>query len=271
VDICSSVDTHLPLTKLAAENGLHVVCQKPMAPNIKDSREMLDICTANNVKLFINENFRWQAPIRALKKKLDSGAIGKVFKSRISFCTAFPVFENQPNLAELDRFILTDIGTHVLDLARYFFGEVNSLYCVTERVNPKIKGEDVANVLMKMANGSSCYAEMSYASRLEFESFPQVLMLVEGSDGSIQLGHNYQLKVTTASGTRTEIIEPKLYPWINPEYAVTHSSIVDCQRNILGGLQGKEAEASGTDYLKSTELIWNCYESSETNELIHIV
>ncbi len=268
IDICTAVETHLSLTKMAAENGLDVVCQKPMAENLEDAREMLAICRSNGVNLFINENFRWQAPIRALKESIDSGVIGSVFKSRVSFCSAFPVFDNQPFLAELEHFILTDIGSHILDVARYLFGEVSTLHCHTNRVNQKIKGEDVANVLMKMTDGSTCYAEMSYASILEVESFPQMLVLVEGSEGSVKLDHNYQLKITTKEGTRTRTIQPAIYPWIDPEYAVVHSSIVDCQRDILNGLRGGKAETTGADNLKTTELVWKCYESAKSGELV---
>ena len=115
---------------------------------------------------------------------MDSGVIGRAFKARVSFCSPFPVFDNQPFLAELDKFILTDIGSHVLDICRFLFGEAKSLYCLTQRVNQKIKGEDVANVLMEMQTGLHCYAEMSYASVLEKEAFPQTLVLVEGDKGS---------------------------------------------------------------------------------------
>ena len=102
------------------------------------------------------------------------------FKARVSFCSAFPVFDNQPFLAELEHFILTDIGSHVLDICRFLFGEVRSVSALHKEVNKKIKGEDVANVLMEMENGLHCFAEMSYASILEKESFPQTLVLVEG-------------------------------------------------------------------------------------------
>ncbi len=268
VDICTDVDTHLPFTRMVAEQGLDVVCQKPMAANLSDAREMLDICRQNGVKLFINENFRWQASLRALKAKLDSGVIGKVFKGRISFCSAFPVFENQPFLAELDHFILTDVGSHILDVVRFLFGEARSLYCINSRVNPTIKGEDVANILLKMTSGTSCFAEMSYASILEEEVFPQMLILVEGSEGSVHLDRHYELKVTTKNGTVAEQVEPKLYPWIDPEYALIHSSIVDCQRNILDGLRGGVAETTGEDNLKTTELVWKCYQSAQSNKLI---
>ena len=270
IDICTNVDTHLPFVTMAAERGINVVCQKPMASSLEQAKKLLNICSHNHVKLFINENFRWQAPMRLLKSTLDSGIIGRPFKARVSFCSAFPVFENQPFLAKLEHFILTDVGSHVLDICRFLFGEAHRLYCNTQRINPKIAGEDVANVMLQMKSGVSCYAEMSYASLLEKESFPQVLVLIEGSTGSIELTHHHTLKITTESGTRTEVVHPKLYPWIDPEYAVVHSSIVDCQRNILQGLRGGVAETTGSDNLKTVELVWKSYESAAKGEAIEL-
>lgn len=267
IDICTDVDTHLLFTKMAAERGIDVVCQKPMAASLEDARELYAICQHNGVKLFINENFRWQAPIRRVKSAMDSGVIGDVFKARVSFCSAFPVFDNQPFLAELDKFILTDIGSHVLDITRYLLGEVKTLHCLTKRVNPKIKGEDVANCFMEMQNGVHCYVEMSYASLLEKEAFPQTLVLLEGSKGSIKLENDFVLKITTDKGTSSERIKPVMYDWLDPEYAVVHSSIVDAQRNILQGLQGGKAENTGEDNLKTVELVWKSYESAESGDV----
>ena len=172
VDIITDPDTHPRFVHLAAEHGVAAICQKPMAPDYAQSQAMLAACQAGAVPFFIHENFRFQLPIRALKAQLDAGLIGRAFKARVSFCSAFPVFDNQPNLAELDQFILTDIGSHVLDICRYLFGEARSLYCRTQTVNPRIKGEDVANVLMEMESGLHWYAEMFYASILEREALP---------------------------------------------------------------------------------------------------
>ena len=201
---------------------------------------------------------------------MDSGIIGEPFKARVSFCSAFPVFENQPFLADLEFFILTDIGSHVLDICRYLFGEAKSLYCKTRRVNPNIKGEDVANVFMEMKNGIHCYAEMSYASLLEMEVFPQTLVLVEGSKGSIKLDANFELKITTSMGTSSEIVKPVIYPWVVPENAVVHSSIVDAQRDILNGLRGGPSENTGDSNLKTVELVFRSYDSAGKGEAVLI-
>ncbi len=273
VDIISDVDTHAQFVHKSAERGIDIICQKPLAATLQDAETMVENCKQSGSRLFVHENFRWQRPIRALKEKIASGIIGDPFKARLSFCSAFPVFSNQPFLAELSRFILTDVGSHVLDVARFLFGDVESLYCLTQRVNPGIRGEDVANVLLKMKSGLHCYSEMSYASLLEQESFPQTLALVEGTKGSIHLKHNFEMTVSTREGTTTERISIPFYPWADPAYAVVHSSIVDCNRNILQGLQGQsgfDAETTGADNLKTVRCVWASYESAETGRVIKI-
>jgi predicted dehydrogenase len=269
VDIITDVDTHAKFTLLAAEKGVNVICQKPMAPSLEEARKMVEVCAQKNINFFVHENFRWQAPIRTLKTALDSGVIGKPFKARVSFVSAFPVFDNQPFLAELEQFILTDVGSHVLDICRFLFGEAKTLYCLIKTVNPKIKGEDVANVLMEMESGVHCYTEMSYASLLEQEAFPQTLVLIEGERGSLHLTNDFELKTTTRGGTTSEIIKPPFYSWADPDYAVVHASIVDCNRDLLNGLQGGRSETTGEDNLKTVELVWAAYESAASGTIIH--
>lgn len=263
VDIISDVDTHAHFVRLAAANGVHAICQKPMAPDYETAYDLVKTCREKGVRFFVHENFRWQPPIRRFKALLDAGAIGEVFKGRVTFCSAFPVFDNQPFLAQLDRFILMDIGTHILDIARYLFGEAKTLHCLTKRVNPKIKGEDVANVLMEMQSGAHCYAEMSYTSILEQESFPETLLLAEGSHGSLKLEHGYVLKLTTREGTQAFQVAPPLYHWLDPAYAAVHSSIVETNRSFLQAFQqGTEPETEALDNLKTIQLVFSAYDSA---------
>lgn len=271
VDIITDVDSHASFTHMAAQKKIAVICQKPMAPKLEIATQMVKTCTERKVPLFIHENWRWQAPIRKLKELLDINAVGKVFKARVTFCSGFPVFENQPFLAELEEFILTDIGSHILDVCRFLFGEVSTLHCHTATVNPKIKGEDVANVFMKMENGITCYAEMSYASILEYEPFPQTFILVEGEKGSIHLTKDFKIHVTTKISTDILDARPKMYPWVDPKYALVHSSIVDCNRDILNALTGKApAETTGKDNLETVRLVHASYSSARSGKIIDL-
>ncbi len=79
-----------------------VICQKPMANDFAEAKAMVRLCQEAQVPFFVHENWRWQRPIRELKKVLDSGKIGPPFRARIDFNTSFPVFTNQPFLRELE-------------------------------------------------------------------------------------------------------------------------------------------------------------------------
>lgn len=264
VDVLTDVDTHAQYTRLAAGMGFPVVCQKPMAPSLEDAEAMAGFCRERGVKLAINENWRWQTPIRAFKQAMDTGAIGEVFRTRITMVSGFPVFKNQPFLAELKRFILTDIGSHVLDVARFLGGEPDRLYCQTQRVHSGIQGEDVATVMLRLKNGGTATVEMGYAENyLERDRFPETYIFTEGSKGSLELGPDFWLRLTTKHGTQIQRIPPPRYQWANPAYDVVHSSIVPCHENILKGLRGEaEIETSGEDNLKTVRLIFAAYESA---------
>ena len=269
VDVITDADSHAELVFLAARHGVAAITQKPMAPDGDTARRMVEAARLARVPLLVHENFRWQAPLRRLGTLLRAGAIGEPFRGRLSFLSAFPVFDNQPALARLERFILTDVGTHVLDVARFLFGEFGSVCCRTRRVNPDIRGEDVASALLETLGGVHCFVELSYASRLEREAFPQTLALIEGRDGSLRLGLDGEIALTTRAGTVRERIVPTAYAWADPAYAVAQAALVDCHRNLLAGLRGEgAAETTGEDNLQTLRLVFACYESARTGQVV---
>jgi D-apiose dehydrogenase len=162
VDIVTTPESHRFLVELAAEHRLHTICQKPFAPSMADARAMVAACEQAGVQLMVHENFRWQYPMQLVREHSDT--IGDLFFGRIEFRTTFDIYAVQPYLATDEHFIIYDLGIHLLDLARYFIGEVASLMCHTQRVNPKIKGEDVATIMLKMTSGATCLLTASYAS-----------------------------------------------------------------------------------------------------------
>jgi D-apiose dehydrogenase len=270
VDICTNVETHAPFTKMAAELGLPIVCQKPMATTLNEARDMLSFCQQKGVALFINENWRWQYPIRQFKAQLTKGNIGRIFRARIDYRNSFAVFDNQPFLKELEQFILTDIGTHILDVARFLFGEATSLYAQTTRVHPDIKGEDVASVMMHMGQGVTVNCDMSYASPREQDRFPETYIEVEGEHGFLELAPDYWIRETLkGAGTSISRHKPPRYTWADPTYDLVHSSIYPCQLNLAHALLGREpAETTAEDNLKTLQLVFASYESARLGQVI---
>src|SRR3546814_2249288 len=101
----------------------------------------------------------------------------------------------QPYLAEGDRFIIEDLGIHILDVARFVMGEAATLTCRTQRVNPAVRGEDVATILLGHTSGATSVVDCSYATPVHDELFPQTLIEVDGDKGRLRLGADYRLTI----------------------------------------------------------------------------
>ena len=269
VDIITDVNTHLDFVEMVAKHKKNVICQKPMAVNLESAKKMVQVCRDNEVSYFVHENYRWQPQFRRVKEIIDSEMIGKPFRCKTGFNTAFPLFKTQPFLTELEQFALTDQGSHQFDVLRFLFGEAESIYCSTQKVNPGIKGEDVATTLIKMKSGVTCIQEISFSSMLEHEIFPQTLLLIEGTKGSIRLDPDLILKITTAEGTITQNVSLTKYWWQTERLTNEPPSIVSCNKNILDDMLGRgKAETTGDDNLKTVELVFSCYDSAKLNEVI---
>lgn len=273
VDNITEIGGHKSLSLLCALHRVPCICQKPMAASLADAEEMVSAFRKTNTPFFVHENWRWQAPLLALRQRLASGAIGEPFRARISMITGFDCWANQPALAELEQFILTDLGTHLLDVARACFGEASSLHCQTHRtLAPKVKGENVATILLRMGKArTSVIIEMAYAKTpLERDSFPQTIAFVEGPLGSIEVGPGHEVRVTTARGTQVTRHPPARYAWADPTYDICQASIVPCHANLLAALRGEaEAESTGEDNLKTLRLVFGAYESARSNAVVH--
>jgi predicted dehydrogenase len=228
-----------------------------------DAHAMVRACREADIPFMVHENFRWQAPIRAVKEAARS--IGNLFFGRISFRSGYDVYADQPNLATDERFIIYDLGVHLLDLARFFFGEVIQLTGRMQRVNPNIRAEDVATILLTTESGAVCIVDMSYASKLEDELFPQTLVHLEGTTGSVLMGPHFALTTTNASGTTHRLVPPHSYDWTVPPTEVVQSSVVSIQQHWVDCLRGgRQPDTSGTDNLRTLALVFAAYASAES-------
>ena len=274
VDNITEIGGHKPLSLLCAKHRIPCICQKPMAASLKDAREMVAAFRKAKTPFFVHENWRWQTPMRALVETLRSGVIGTPFRARFTMISGFDVWASQPALAELDRFILADLGVHLLDTARACFGEAHSVYCQTRRaLAPAVRGENVATLLLAMGEArTSVVVELAYAKTpVEREVFPQTLIFVEGPLGSIEVTGDYWLRVTTKQGTHSRRHAPPRYAWADPRYDVAQASMVPCLRDLLGALRGEHGgETTGPDNLMTMELTFAAYESAAKDRVIQL-
>ena len=271
VDIATTVASHRPLVELAAKMGIPVICQKPFALSMADARAMVEACRLAGVPLMVHENFRWQSAIQAVKTRLDANAIGRPFWARVSFRSGFDVFSGQPYLAEGKRFIIEDLGIHILDIARFLFGEVTQLSARTQRVNPAIKGEDVATMLLDHEGGLSSVVDCSYATRLPVDPFPETLVEIDGSAGTLRLGTGYRLVVNGPGGREEVDLSPPLLPWASRPWHNIQESVLAIQRHWLHCLRnGEEPSTSGRDNIATMALVEAAYASAASHRTIEM-
>jgi D-apiose dehydrogenase len=271
VDIATTVASHRPLVELAARQGAAVICQKPFALSMADARAMVEACDAAGVPLMVHENFRWQSPIQALRVRIDGGVIGKPFWGRVSFRSAYDVFSGQPYLARGERFIIEDLGIHILDIARFLFGDVARLTARIARVNPAIRGEDVATMLLDHESGLSSIVDCSYATRLAVEPFPETLVEIDGALGSIRLGQGYEMRVTGKRGSQMHDVSPRLLSWATRPWHNIQESVQAIQQHWVDCLrEGREPATSGRDNLKTLALVEAAYRSASSGQTIEM-
>lgn len=271
VDIATTVASHRPLVEAAAEAGLHVICQKPFAETLEDAQAMVDAVERAGKILMVHENFRWQSAIRAAIDAVRAGAIGAPFFGRISFRSGFDVFSGQPYLASDPRFIIQDLGIHILDIARAFFGDVSNLSATTRRINPRINGEDVATMLLEHENGVTSVVDCSYATRRQPETFPETLIEIDGEAGSLRLDAGYRLVVQNSDGSTTRDVSPPQLAWAERPWHNIQESVQIIQQHFVQALRdGTQPETSGRDNLKTLALVEAAYLSAAQNTRVDL-
>ncbi|WP_425099257.1 Gfo/Idh/MocA family protein [Tropicibacter sp. S64] len=269
VDIATTVASHRPLVKLAARHGVHVICQKPFALTMADARAMVAAVEASGKLLMVHENFRWQSPVRAAIDALRSGAIGEPFFGRVSFRSGYDVFSGQPYLAEGERFIIEDLGIHILDIARALFGDVARITATTRRINPKIRGEDVATMLLAHTGGVTSVVDCSYATRRVPETFPESLLEIDGTEGTLRLDTGYRLTIQRGGQTDVRDVSPPLLPWASKPWHNIQESVQLIQQHFVDCLrEGRVPETSGQDNLQTFGLVEAAYLSAREGRTV---
>ena len=137
VIICTENNKHRQLVEMAAQAGVHILCEKPIATTIEDARAIVDACDRAGVLLMTAFPMRFSTPLMEVKNRLDAGDFGEVY------CF------NSTNQGELPRvhrewFVdktlagggaVMDHTVHLVDIMRWYLGkEVSEVYAQTNQI-----------------------------------------------------------------------------------------------------------------------------------------
>jgi len=200
VDIGLPNFLHQKTAEIAAENGKHVICEKPLARNVEEAKAMLRAVEKNNVFGCYAENQVFIPQMIRAKEMIENGAIGKVFwvRSREAHFGPHSDWFWNPELA--GGGVLMDMGCHSVEVARYLIGgKPVEASAWGDTFVHKTKGEDNSLAIVRYENGELGQSENSWAAHggldLRYEIY--------GSDGAIFLD------VTREMGIRVFTVAPE--------------------------------------------------------------
>lgn len=186
--VCSSTNTHAPISIEAAQAGKHIFCEKPVDPNKDKIREVLDVVDKARVKFQVGFNRRFDHNFKAIKDRVVVGDIGEPHLIRVT--------SRDPDAPPIEYVKVSggmffDMTIHDFDMIRYLSGsEVVEVYATGGvLVNPEIgkAGDiDTAVITLKLANGAIGVIDNSRKAVYGYDQRAEVF----GSKGAVQTSND---------------------------------------------------------------------------------
>jgi len=132
IDIGTGNDTHREIALAAAANGKHIFCEKPLAMNVAEVKEMAQAVEKAGVINMVNFNYRVVPAVALARKMIDEGMIGTPYHFRGVYLQDWIMDPEFPLVWRLDKTKAGsgshgDLNAHIIDLARYLCGEFDSV------------------------------------------------------------------------------------------------------------------------------------------------
>jgi predicted dehydrogenase len=148
---------HAEPTIAAAEAGKHVVCEKPLARSADESHEVWQRVAAAGVKHMCAFNYRFVPAVRLAREMLEAGELGDIYHFRGRYLQEWGDIDDQ--VWRFDREAagsgaLGDLGAHVIDLARYLVGEIESVSGATRAFKEARDVDDAFESIVEFENGA---------------------------------------------------------------------------------------------------------------------
>ena len=254
-----------------ARHCKHIVVEKPMALVLADADEMIRVCDAAGIKLFVVKQNRFNVPVVKLHDAMVAGRFGKIVMGtiRVRWCRPQAYYDQDSwrGTWALDGGVLTNQASHHVDLLEWMLGEVDSVFAMTRTALVDIEAEDTAVVALRFSSGALGIIEATTATRpKDLEGSISIL----GEKGTVEIGGfavnemkvwNFVEPLDGDEDVRTtySVNPPNVYGFGHQAY-YQHvvKALTEGGPNLVDGLEGR----------RSLELINAIYESVETGSQV---
>ncbi|HUE96793.1 MAG TPA: Gfo/Idh/MocA family oxidoreductase [Longimicrobiaceae bacterium] len=273
VDIITPPASHRSLCGAAAERGIDIICQKPLAPTLNEAEELVGATEAAGVRFLVHENWRWQPWYREIRSMLDEGTLGAAFSACFTLRLGDGWAEDaylarQPYFREYPRLLMYETGVHFIDVFRYLLGEVTSVFARLRRLNPGIAGEDSGHVVLGFASGAMAILDANRYNEPETDDDPRYTfgtLRVDAAGGHLRLHPDGRLVVKRLGAPAYD------HAYEHPRQGFAGDSILGLQRHFVERLRsGAPFESEGSDYLRTLRVVEACYASAAEGRVVHL-
>ncbi|QHE53033.1 Gfo/Idh/MocA family protein [Pontibacillus sp. HMF3514] len=263
VNICTPSSLHPEQTKLAAKAGKHVFVEKPMAIQIKDVEDMIQVCKENHVHLATVFPRRMSPQANYARELIQSGKLGK-----LSLCSAYmKIYRSQEyydsagwrGTWEYDGGgAMMNQGIHTIDLLQWLAGPVSSLYGKSRTLLRDIEVEDTAASLLEFEHGAIGVMEMTTTAHIN----ETVRIEILGENGTL-IYINDEITTLKMNGQDIELPEFESFSVFPDGHRIQIQDMAQAVR------EGRKPMITGEDGKHSLDLILGTYESSRENKELH--
>jgi predicted dehydrogenase len=261
VSICTPNSSHHPMTLAAAAAGKHILCEKPVSLDLAQGAEMIAACADAGVVFQVCHHLRSWASAARTKAMIDNGDLGAITAIRLRQAHDWGgngvrgVFGLK---ASSGGGTLLDNGCHLFDLARFFGGDVESIFARIARLQYDIEVEDTAHASLAFRAGTLGTIETAWTSTGYDEGF-----WVYGTEGSLEC--DYRTGATTlvhrfraAGSIKGGPTDVATYTLNAPLAHTVHVA------NFVAAIRGeRDVVCTGADGVAAVRLVLAAYESAE--------
>lgn len=274
VIVCSENAKHLPLVELAANAGIHVLCEKPLATTVEDAQRIVQVCADAGVLLMTAFPMRYGAPAMEIKKLMEAGSLGHIYGVNSTNQGALPEFHQAENLPFLKRdwFVdkelagggaIADHTVHLADALRWYLqSEVVEVFAMTNEIMHagKVSVETGGIVMLTFANGTFASIDCSWSKPAYYPTWGGATMELVGEKGLATMDA-YKQHFTVFSH---KVGRPLWGYWGSD----ANQGMLE---EFVAAIQEQRVPAiTGEDGLRAVEIVVAAYRSAETGQPVKL-
>lgn len=187
----------------AADHGVHVFCEKPIALSYQDCKEMVDACEQNGVKFMAGHVMNFFASVRRTKELINDGRIGRVLYGRASR-TGWEEAQKQVSWKKVRAKSGGHLYHHIheLDFMQFILGTPETAYMTGGNIAHQGEnfGDEEDLLLINLTFPDNRYAFLEYGSAFRY---PEHYVLIQGTEGAIKIDMQ-EVEMTLITPGKTE-------------------------------------------------------------------